>query len=96
MMPWLPESPLWFAKKGDEAKAEKALVLLRGKDYPVQTELKELMTFAATDTEGDVTLREKIKYLASRGVVLPVTLVSTIFFFQVRNSMAFLHLFAII
>ena len=86
LLPLLPESPLWYTKKGREDKAKATLVLLRGKDYPVEAELKELVHFASDDTEGTVTMKDKMQYLSSRGVLLPTIMVSAIFFLQVNLS----------
>lgn len=36
LSPFLPESPLWLTKQGFEEKAEKALKIIRGSNYPVK------------------------------------------------------------
>jgi len=50
--PFLPESAVWLTKKGMEKEATKALKCVRGPDYPVQVEMKEL-TACVTSTSNN-------------------------------------------
>ena len=81
---FLPESPLWYVKKGKLDKAEKTLIWLRGPKYPVTMELKELMHCLNQEDQGKVTLKEKIGYFSSRAVRTPIAMMLVMFFFLVR------------
>ena len=45
----LPESPVWLMRSGQEAEARRTLAWLRGPDYNVEPEMKELEAVVSWD-----------------------------------------------
>ena len=61
----LPESPLWLTKKGMEKEAEEVLKFIRGSDYPVQVEAKELAACVQSNEVGDKKWTKELKYYST-------------------------------
>jgi len=75
LSPFLPESAVWLTKKGLEKEAVKALRCVRGPDYPVQVEMKELMVcVSSSDSNGNrKSLVKKMKYyLTAKQFITPL------------------------
>lgn len=51
VMFFLPESPVYFMKRGKEEKARKALQFFRGPDYNIDDEIKEMAAFTKVGDE---------------------------------------------
>ncbi|TRY77327.1 hypothetical protein TCAL_06963 [Tigriopus californicus] len=78
---FMPESPLWYVKRGRVEEAETTLGLLRGDNYPILAEMKDLL-FVASQQTGSVSCGQKIQYLTSRQVIRPLSIMCTLFTFQ--------------
>lgn len=78
---WLYESPLWSVKKSKTADAVKNLSAIRGPNYNVQPEIDEL-EMIVLEQEDKLTLREKLNYMTSRAVQMPLGITLILFAFQ--------------
>ena len=78
---FLPESPVWLMKKGYTEKARLSLLSLRGPDYDMNHELKEIEDLVTT--QDDSGWLDKLKKLHSRENAIPFAIISVIFILQV-------------
>lgn len=51
VMFFMPESPVYYLKRGKEEKARKSLQFFRGKDYNIDDEIKEMAVFTKVGDE---------------------------------------------
>merc|ERR1719362_2079821 len=75
LSPFLPESAVWLTKKGLEKEAVKALRCVRGPDYPVQVEMKELTAcVSSSNSNGNSkSLVKKMKsYFTAKQFITPL------------------------
>jgi len=72
----LYDTPLWYMKVGRSLEARQSLEWLRGQDYKIEAELKELETLLSSDGIKV----DKIGLLRKRSFVLPVLILSCLFF----------------
>ncbi|KAL3275587.1 hypothetical protein HHI36_020342 [Cryptolaemus montrouzieri] len=61
-----PETPIYSLKKGKEDDARKALRRLRGPDYDVDSELKELKQQIESAEQNQISLKESLKKKATK------------------------------
>ena len=78
----LPESPIWLVKKGQLQKAKLSLIALRGTQYDLMPEIKEMEHL--TQNVGKVAIAEKICELKSRRNVVPFLIMALMISLQVR------------
>jgi len=76
---FLPESPLWLTKHGQDDMAKKALEIVRGPKYPIQVEAKELLACveAARPESGSrcTQLKKQIEFYATtREFIIPMSI----------------------
>ena len=79
---FLPESPIWYAKKNQIDNARKSLEWLRGSKYDLQEELVEMEHILANKQD----LKETIQEITQRKVFLPILMMVIIMSLQVNNS----------
>ena len=65
----LPESPLWLIKHGREDRAQRILQFIRGPDYPVHLETKEMI--ACTSNQEDYSFTKVATEAKKREFVIP-------------------------
>lgn len=73
--PFLPESAVWLTKKGMEEEAAKALKCVRGPNYPVQVEIKELtacVTYTTNNGNSGKLARKMKYYFTAREFLTPL------------------------
>ena len=80
---FLVESPLWLMKVGREEEAERNLVWLRGPDYDVGPELKELRDLI--NNNANSTSTRKLSLLKKREFLIPLGIALSIFVIEVFN-----------
>ena len=78
----LPESPIWLVKKGQLQKAKLSLIALRGTQYDLMPEIKEMEHL--TQNVGKVAIAERICELKSRRNVVPFLIMALMISLQVR------------
>jgi len=71
----LVDTPLWYMKVGRTADASHALLWLRGSEYKIQPELKELEDLLCSN--GDKV--DKFALLTKKSFILPVCILSVLF-----------------
>ena len=81
---FLPESPLWCVQKGQMKRAEHILKWLRGKEYNIMMEWKELLSCAQTSNLGSLkstfgSPMEVLKAFSSKSMLILLAM----FIFQV-------------
>eukprot|EP00095_Tigriopus_kingsejongensis_P011387 maker-scaffold68_size422247-snap-gene-1.14 protein:Tk11387 transcript:maker-scaffold68_size422247-snap-gene-1.14-mRNA-1 annotation:"sugar transporter" len=82
---FMSESPLWYIKKGRIDEAEKTLIWLRGDQYPVMSEMKDLL-FVASEQTGTLKSSQKFQYLTSKQVIKPLTIMCGLFMLQAMSG----------
>ena len=81
LSPLLVESPLWLMKKGRKEEAMMTLVLLRGTNYNMEPELKELENLSNIQEST----QSKIFLMTERTFLIPMAISMTVFGLQVFN-----------
>eukprot|EP00095_Tigriopus_kingsejongensis_P003815 maker-scaffold278_size225338-snap-gene-0.15 protein:Tk03815 transcript:maker-scaffold278_size225338-snap-gene-0.15-mRNA-1 annotation:"solute carrier family facilitated glucose transporter member 8 isoform x2" len=77
---FLAESPMWLVRQKKYSEAEATLYYLRGKDYNIAVEVKELSSVChQSDQES---LRDQIAYLKSPAVIKPTLLMGLLMILQ--------------
>ena len=76
---FLPESPIWFAKKNQIDNARKSLEWLRGSKYDLQEELVEMEHILANKQD----LKENFEEMRQRKIFLPILMMIVIMSLQV-------------
>lgn len=79
-MLFMPESPYYLIIKGDEAGARKSLQWLRGKQYDIDDDIKEMQdTYHQQQTIGQISLKE---FFTVGVYVKPGLIMLALMFFQ--------------
>ena len=76
---FLPESPIWYAKKSRIDDARKSLEWLRGSKYDLKEELEEMEKILANKQDW----RENAKEMSQRKFFLPIVMMLVIMILQV-------------
>ena len=71
---FLPESPLWLIKKGQDEKALKIIRRIRGEQYPAHVEAKEIFACVNADQSDEPLLKKVLKYGLSRPFLQPLAI----------------------
>ena len=80
LLSWcMVESPVWLMKQGRSAESGAVLAWLRGSEYPIEPELKELESLVSDSAEDNVISRGN---LLSKSFLFPLFILSTMFFFH--------------
>jgi len=75
---FLPESPLWLIKKGQDEKALKIIERIRGNNYPAHVEAKEISACVNTDQSNEPFLKKILKDGMSRPFLQPLSIMLVI------------------
>ena len=75
----LPESPIWYAKKGRFEDARKSLEWLRGSKYNLKEELEEMENILSRKENW----KENIKGITERQSLFPILMMLIFMFLQV-------------
>ena len=76
----LPESPIWLMRAGHDTEARNTLTWLRGDQYNVEPELKEME--AVVSGEQDNSSKSVMDMVSDRTFLLPMFLTCALFSFQ--------------
>lgn len=68
---FVPESPLWLVKHNKEEKAGQVIQHIRGPDYSVRAELKELVANASSNTTDNYSFKDVLKAVGKREFLAP-------------------------
>lgn len=80
---FMPESPLWLVKRNRLKEAENILTWLRGEQYPISPEMKELI-HASTQEADDITWQQKLQFLRTKPVIKPIMIMFAMFTMEVN------------
>ena len=75
---FLPESPLWLIKKGQDERALKIIQRIRGENYPAHIEAKEIFACVNTGKSDESFLKKMLKYGISRPFLQPLSIMLVI------------------
>ena len=75
---FLPESPLWLIKKGQDERALKIIQRIRGENYPAHIEAKEIFACVNTGKSDESFLKKILKYGISRPFLQPLSIMLVI------------------
>lgn len=67
---FMPESPVYLLKKGNESKARNNLQWLRGKEYNIDDEIKEMHEAMEDDKRNPVSIKDSLKKTATRKALM--------------------------
>ena len=70
---FLPESPLWLIKKGQDERALKIIQRIRGTNYPANVEAKEIYACVNAQRSDETFFRKMAKYALSRQFLQPLS-----------------------
>ncbi len=80
---YMPESPTWLLKMNRDEEAKEALTWIRGSSYEgVDAEISEIKTCLQESGKG-MPLLERLSYLKSRSVLMPMLLLAILYVLQV-------------
>merc|ERR550539_319125 len=75
---FLPESPLWLIKKGQDEKSLKIIQRIRGNDYPAHVEAKEIFACVNSQQSKESFLKKILKDGMSRPFLHPLSIMLVI------------------
>ena len=75
---FLPESPLWLIKKGQDKRAIQVIQRIRGNNYPAHVEAKEIFACVNTQKSELPFIKKMLKYGRSRPFLQPLAIMLVI------------------
>lgn len=68
---FMPESPIYALKKGNEEKARKSLQWLRGKNYNIDDEIREMKDNIEDEKQNPISVRDSLaKWATKKGLLI--------------------------